>query len=230
MIRSFVGTSLIEYPGRVASVIFLGGCNLHCPYCHNPELVRPDLLAEQYSLPPDHVLESLRKREGFVDGVTITGGEPLLHPEVVDLIERISRTTSLSIKVDTNGTYPERLEELSGMVDYVALDVKSSRPRYEPATGGMPVYDSVLESIRILTRSFPDYELRTTMVPGIVGSDDLLEIAEDLPGTVRRYALQQFRAQKTLSPEFLSVVPYALSYMRDAADSIRQYAEEVVIR
>lgn len=86
MIRSIVGTSLIEYPGRISAVIFSGGCNLSCPFCHNPELVLPDLLDHQFSISDDDVVRSLQKRRGFIDAVSVTGGEPLFHSETVELL------------------------------------------------------------------------------------------------------------------------------------------------
>lgn len=228
MIRSFLGTSLIEYPGRISSVIFFGGCNLYCPFCHNPELVRPDLLGEQYSPGEDDVLEMLRQRAGFIDGVSITGGEPLLYPGLPAFLGRIVRETGLPVKLDTNGTLPDRLRAALPHVDYVAMDLKASPSRYMDATGGRASFGDVLESAAIV-RELPGAEFRTTMVPGLVSAEDLLEILGEV-GTVRRYALQRFRPGKTLSPDYGGLASYPIDYMERAVGLIAPLVGEVIVR
>lgn len=230
MIRSFAGTSLVDYPGHVSAVVFLGGCNLYCPFCHNPELVRPDLLAEQYSMSDDHVIFCLKSREGFIEGVCVTGGEPLLQPQLPEFLRRIRDETGLLLKLDTNGTFPGRLEAVLPLLDYVSLDIKASPSAYERATGGVDCTDDVLESVRIL-RDFPDYELRTTMVPGIVDMDGLAEVLELVGEGCRRYVLQPFRPGKTLSPEFASIAPYSGSYMERARQLVSSMGpRETILR
>ncbi len=228
MIRSIFGTSLIEYPGRICAVLFSGGCNLACPFCHNPELVLPDLLDRQFSISDDEVLESLQKRKGFIDAVTVTGGEPLLHPDTVDFIARIKTETGLMVKLDTNGTYPDRLRECLPYVDYVAMDFKTSPAKYPSATGGGAVFEDVMESLDII-KAMDDYEIRTTMVPELVTPEDVLEIAAVL-GPVKRFVLQQFRPGKTLSRSMADLKPYPAILLEDAADEIRKTALEVVVR
>lgn len=228
MIRSFLGTSLIDYPGRISSVVFVGGCNLSCPFCHNPELVRPDLLEEQYSLDEGEVIASLQQRREFVEGVCITGGEPLLHPGLIAFLGRIRDETGLPVKLDTNGTVPAKLSEAADLVSYVAVDIKSSPERYPDATGGRSTVDPVLESVAI-ARGFPAYELRTTMVPGIVSAEDIEKVLL-LTGRVRKYVLQRFRSEKTLSPEFTGVPPYSRAYLESTAERLRILADEVVVR
>ncbi|MBN1435271.1 anaerobic ribonucleoside-triphosphate reductase activating protein [Candidatus Fermentibacterales bacterium] len=229
MIRSFVGTSLIEYPGKVCSVIFLGGCNLYCPFCHNPELVRPDLLADQLSISPDSVIERLRARQGFVEAVTVTGGEPLIQEGLPDFLASLRKQTPLAIKIDTNGTLPERMPPLEGLVDYLAIDVKASPDRYPEATGGHDVFDRVLRSIAA-AGSFPAFELRTTMVPGLIDRDGLMDVLDAIGIPVARYVLQPFRPQKTLSPEYEEVVPYPVSYLEECAEAMRARVAEVEVR
>ncbi len=228
MIRSFLGTSLIEFPGRISSVVFMGGCNLYCPFCHNPELVRPDILAEQYSMTEDEVMERLREREGFIDGVSITGGEPLCYPRIVNFLGRLKGETGLQVKLDTNGTIPDRLAASIRYVDYVAMDIKSSPGRYEEATGGRAAFDGILTSVSLI-REMPSYEFRTTMVPGLVSSDDVREIVERI-GRVRRYVLQRFRPGKTLSPEFAGVPSYPGEYLESTSRMIAPLVDEVLIR
>jgi pyruvate formate lyase activating enzyme len=230
LIRSLTGTSLIEYPDKISSIIFISGCNLQCPYCHNPELVRPDMLDEEFGLTHEEIIKELLKREGFVEAVTVTGGEPLLYNGIVELIQSIKTRTSLSVKVDTNGTYPRKLKEVLRSVDYIAMDIKSSPSKYQKATGGKAVFSDILDSIDIIM-SLPAYEFRTTMVPGIVDRDDVIELLQKI-GKVRRYVLQNFHSHKTLSAEFMDMPTYPKGYLEDKASIIREMnlAEEVAIR
>ncbi len=230
MIRSLTGTSLIEYPGKISSIIFISGCNLQCPFCHNPELVRPDMLDEEFRLTHEEIIEELLVRDGFIEAVTITGGEPLLYSGIVDLIQRIKSETCLSIKVDTNGTKPRRLKEVLHYLDYVAMDLKSSPSKYLKATGEKAVFSDIRESIGIVM-SLPTYEFRTTMVPGIVDRDDVIELLQEI-GRMKRYVLQSFHSHKTLSAEFTDMSTYPKGYLEDTASIIRDMnlAEEVAIR
>lgn len=228
MIRSFLGTSLIDYPGRISSVVFVGGCNLYCPFCHNPELVRPDLLEEQFSLSEDDVISALCARREFVEGICITGGEPLLHTGLPAFLARIRAETALPVKLDTNGTFPSILAGILDQIDYLAVDIKSSPDRYFEATGGRTAIDPVLESVSV-ARSARSWELRTTMVPGIVSAEDIEKILF-LTGRVPKYVLQRFRSEKTLSPEFTGIPPYSRAYLDATAEKIRLFADEVVVR
>lgn len=228
MIRSFIGTSLIEYPGKISSVIFVGGCNLYCPFCHNPELVKPDVLAEQYSIPHDLLIHRLEARKDFIEGVSITGGEPLLYPEILDFILMIKNETGLKIKLDTNGTLPSRLSPLLEHLDYVAMDIKASPGIYPKATGGKAVFEDILESVDMV-KTMDEYEFRTTMVPDIVTGENLVEILERIK-PVKKYVLQPFQSHKTLSPEFTDKAPYSIEYMRKALEKIRRFADVTEMR
>ena len=218
MIRSLTGTSLIEYPGKISSIIFIGGCNLHCPYCHNPELVRPDMLENEFSLSHETVLKELSKREGFIEAVCITGGEPLLYSRISELVESIRKQTSLSIKLDTNGTRPKILENILEYIDYVAMDLKSSPAKYPKATGEKAVFADVSISIDII-KTLPEYEFRTTMVPGIVDGDDVIELLREI-GPVKKYVLQGFHSFKTLSANFTGIPSYPKGYLEEVAENI----------
>lgn len=228
MIRSFLGTSLIEYPGRISSVVFFGGCNLYCPFCHNPELVRPDLLADEYSLGEEEVIGLLSQRAGFVDGVCVTGGEPLLTPGLPAFLDRIRVETGLQVKLDTNGTLPDRLADALGFVDYVAMDLKAAPARYPEATGGKAVFGDILKSAEMV-RSLPRYEFRTTLVPGLVTAEDLPEMLSSI-GRVRRFVLQRFRPGKTLSAEYAGLASYPADYAARAAELVSGLADEVLVR
>ncbi len=230
MIRSLTGTSLIEYPGKISSIVFVSGCNLHCPYCHNPELVRPDILDEEFRLTHEDIIGELLDREGFIEAVTITGGEPLLYSGLPDLIKRIKSETCLSLKVDTNGTQPDMLRKILPYLDYAAMDLKSSPSKYLKATGERAVFQDVRESIEII-RSLSEYEFRTTMVPGIVDQEDVITLLLEI-GTVKRYILQAFHSHKTLSSDFTGIPTFPKGYLETTADILKKknLAEEIGIR
>jgi pyruvate formate lyase activating enzyme len=228
LIRSIVGTSLIEYPGRICAVLFTGGCNLACPFCHNPELVLPDLLDKQFSITADELILALGRRRGFIDAVALTGGEPLFHDGTIDLLQRIRRDVGLMIKLDTNGTFPDRLEKALPLVDYIAMDLKSSPAKYPLATGGHAAFEDVRESIE-LVKSAEDYEFRTTMVPELVTPEDVMELLS-IVSPVKRYVLQQFRPGKTLAKSMNGVKPYNTLLLEDVADDARIHASEVLVR
>ena len=230
MIQALAGTSLIEYPGKISSVVFISGCNLLCPFCHNPELVLPSLLNTEYSLDPGQVITELGEREGFIEAVAITGGEPLLFGGLVDFITGIRSATNLHIKLDTNGTLPGVLASVAGLVDYVAMDLKSSPDRYRAATGEKASFSDIEGSIAIV-KELPRYEFRTTMVPGYVTGDDVIELLQRI-GPVRRYVLQRFRSLKTLAPELTGMVSYPREYLEETVERIESLglAAEVSLR
>ena len=180
-------TTLLDYPGYVACILFTCGCNMRCPFCHNQSLVYPDLFPEEIN-----VLDFLEKRRGILDGVVISGGEPLLY----DTEETLSRIKEMGykIKLDTNGTSPDKLEYLihEGLVDYVAMDIKHAPDKYKLATGVETNIDNIRRSIDILLNGSIEYEFRTTVVCGIHTEEDLVELAGWIQGA-KRYYLQQYR-------------------------------------
>ena len=182
--------TLLDYPGKVACTVFLGGCDLRCPFCHNGELVEGEAPA---ALDDGELTAFLKKRQGLLDGVCVTGGEPLLRPELEGLLGRI-KELGFPVKLDTNGCDPARLAEIlnQGLVDYVAMDVKNAPARYAE-TVGIPGFNPapVEESIRLLRKSTVDYEFRTTLVRELHRPEDLDAIAAWLAGAPRYY-LQNF--------------------------------------
>lgn len=228
MIKSFLGTSIIEYPGKIASVIFLGGCNLRCPFCHNLDLVLPELIEKVPDIPAEQVIEELKKRKGFIDGVSFTGGEPLLFRGLTDFLTRIKKELDLEIKLDTNGTLPDKLRKVLPVVDYISMDIKTSPKKYPLATGKKGKFEDVEDSIEIIKRT-KNYEFRTTMVPGIVEKEDIKQICKKIK-KVKKYVLQGFRNAKTLDPEFSEIKPYPKEYLMEASEVLRDCAESVKIR
>ena len=212
-VAGMVPVSLVDYPGHVATTLFLAGCNLRCPYCHNPGLVVGPPAGPP--LAEDRVLEFLRARRGQLGHVCVTGGEPTQHPGLARLLAAC-KELGYRVKLDTNGSHPERLGVLlrKGLVDYVAMDVKTSWSRYGEL-GGDPVPADVLRaSVALIQADAPDHEFRTTVVPGLVDHADILAIATGLRGA-RRYALQQFVVQgPLLDPGWATVVPYPAATLR----------------
>jgi len=183
-------TTLIDYPGKVAATLFTVGCNFRCPFCHNPELVDPDRLTP--ALDEGEVLDRLRERVGFIDGVVISGGEPTIHPLFPTFVERVKRL-GLLVKLDTNGSRPDVLYELleEQLADYIAMDVKGPLDDYERLTGGFRDLDGIERAIDLIVERAPDYEFRTTVAPTL-GREEVLRIADRLSGA-GRYVLQAFR-------------------------------------
>ena len=186
--------TLLDYPGRVACTLFTGGCNFRCPFCHNAYLVADpgDSLADQ-TIPEDEILSFLNKRRGLLDGVCITGGEPLLWKELPAFLEKV-KGLSFSVKLDTNGTFPDRLRALldMGLVDSVAMDLKNSREKYA-LTAGVPDLDlsRIEQSVSLLISSSVDYEFRTTVVAEFHSPADIASVAEWAAGA-KRYRIQSF--------------------------------------
>jgi pyruvate formate lyase activating enzyme len=183
---------MVDFPGKLAATVFTGGCNLRCPFCHNALLV--NRLAEN---PETHsveeVLDFLKKRRGLLDGVVLSGGEPLMQSGAAEFLEQV-RSLGYAVKLDTNGCYPEGLEEIlkRRLVDYVAMDIKNSREKYG-ITVGIPNFDvtPIEQSAALLKNSGIDYEFRTTVVKEFHTAQDIVSIGQWLAGSPRYY-LQQF--------------------------------------
>ena len=185
--------TLLDYPGRVACTVFTGGCNFRCPFCHNAPLVLPERL-EGDENGAETVLAFLKKRQGILDGVAVTGGEPLLHKDI-DVFLRQVKALGYAVKLDTNGSFPERLMALveEGLVDRVAVDIKNS-PALYAKTVGVPGFDlaPVERTKNYLLSGAVEYEFRTTVVKGLHTRESLLEAARWIEGA-REYYLQQFK-------------------------------------
>lgn len=193
--------TLLDYPGKVACTLFTGGCNFRCPFCHNAELV---VGTPQPALDSEELLSFLRKRAGLLDGVCITGGEPLLHTELAELLRTI-RQLGYAIKLDTNGSRPQFLKELvaAGLVDYVAMDIKNAPNKYGQ-TIGLPDFDlgPVEESVEFLLSAAVDYEFRTTVVKELHQAGDFVQIGQWIKGA-KHYFLQGFLDSGALLTEGL---------------------------
>jgi len=201
-IKGFIQTSFLDWPGQVCSVVFLGGCGFRCLACHNPQLVlKPGSIPD---FPLAEILRYLDQRKGWIDGVTVTGGEPTSDPRLPDLL-KVFRSRRLKIKLDTNGSRPDVVEKLleKDLVDAVFMDVKAPLTSQEYArVCGVPVDVSVIgRSIAILKGSSVEVRFRTTVIPGLVEEAELARIAEAL-GDVEHFAIQAFRNVETLDHSF----------------------------
>jgi pyruvate formate lyase activating enzyme len=223
-VQGYQKLTLLDYPGHVAATLFLGGCNLRCPFCHNAGLVRTPT-AEQNA--EDEVLRYLAGRRGILDGVCVTGGEPLLHPDLPELLQKIKALGYL-IKLDTNGSLPRRLEAVlaTGLVDMVAMDLKHAPDHYPDATGCDLPFAPFAESMDILRHSGLPFEFRTTVVRGIHEKADILAIAAlvgDAP-----YYLQKFVDSGNLLGE--GNAPFTDTEMQDMLIAARTLAPRTALR
>ena len=206
-------TTLLDFPGHVAATIFTGGCNFRCPFCHNSDLLGTDVPPEYAE---DEVLSFLEKRRGILEGIAITGGEPTLQPDLRDFILRV-RALGYRVKLDTNGCRPEVLKDLcsDGLLDYVAMDIKTCRERYPKVAGVPSVHiDKIEESVAFLLAGSVPYEFRTTVVRELHSADDFEKIGAWISGA-SRYFLQNFvDSGNVLNPVYTSCAPEELiSYL-----------------
>jgi pyruvate formate lyase activating enzyme len=220
-------TTLLDYPGRVAATIFTGGCNFRCPFCHNGDLVlNPDSLP---SFSQEEIYSFLEKRKNVLSGVCITGGEPTLQKDLKDFLIPIKKMGYL-IKLDTNGTFPAVVKDLyeNGLLDYVAMDIKSSPENYEKAAGiSSLTFEKIRETAAYIMTSGMDYEFRTTVVKELHNSEDFLSIARWLKNC-NSYFLQDYQdSENVISTGFHS---YSKSELEVFRDLIKPYIFNVNLR
>ena len=218
-------SSLIDYPGKLSSVVFLSGCNFDCPFCHNPALARGST-AWPTDLTASNIFSFLKQRQGFLDGVVISGGEPTLQCGLEDFCRQI-KAFGFPVKLDTNGSRPEVLERLIDLklVDYVAMDLKTDPVLYKSYIKADCSPDPLLDSIRILMAAGIDYEFRTTCVKPIVTLETIENISRLIQGA-RLYTLQRFRSNNLLHPEFFGGV--VNEYSDEELTQLRAVAEKRV--
>lgn len=195
-IGGFVKQSLIDWEGKVAAVIFTKGCNFRCGYCHNPSLVLPELLRQTQDMKEEEVFGFLAKRREWLDGVVISGGEPTLHEDLLPFTQKI-KALGLPVKLDTNGSHPEVLQQLIAgrWIDAVAMDIKSSLslPCYRKVNYTMTasLLEKIQESIRIIKTSGLEYQFRTTVIPRVQSPEEIQNLQKEFSGS--HYVIQEFR-------------------------------------
>lgn len=228
-IRGLFKTSLVDYPGRISSVIFTGGCNLRCGYCHNPGLAMnsPDIT----KIDDETVFSFLEKRKGLIDGITVSGGEPALDQGLLPFLRRV-RTMGLEVKLDTNGLFPGIISECinAGLVDYIAVDIKTSPDKYPLLTGKEVSFTDILRTVEILRQSQTDHEIRTTCVPEFVTVQDIKKIGQ-ATGRVKKYFLQQFvNTADLLDAGIKKLSPYTADYLYLLREEALKFSDHCTIR
>ena len=222
-IKGIEKTSLSDYPGRVAAVVFMAGCNFRCPFCHNKDLVlRHEKLD---TIPEEDVLAFLKSRREWLDGVVLSGGEPTLCDGLPAFMEKLKGLGYL-VKLDTNGTNPRMLEEVigKGLADYIAMDIKGPLAGYAKASGVQSDIQSMKESIRTIIDSGVEHEFRSTVLPAIHAREDVEAMARLVSGG-KRYFLQQFRPKNTLDPNFEKEKPFTAKEMEELKRICGKYVE-----
>lgn len=218
--------TLLDFPGYVACTVFLEGCNFRCPFCHNADMAEaksPDRMAE------DEFFEFLKKRQGILDGVCVSGGEPLMTDETLDFLKRI-KDMGYKVKVDTNGSFPERLKMAvnSGLCDYVAMDIKNAPAKYGQTSGNEKItFDTVKESIEFLKNSDIPHEFRTTVVKDFHTKEDIVEIAKII-GWDEKYFIQPFRDGETVLMSGLK--EFAEDEIKTLLEVAREYVPQTCVR
>lgn len=228
--------SLIDYPGKIAAIVFTQGCNFRCPYCYNPELVDPARFREP--LDESEIFSFLTARKGKLDGVVITGGEPTLQPDLQDFIRRV-RDLGFCVKLDTNGSNPEVLQDLiaRGVLDYIAMDIKAPlagrkgdpESAYASVTRSSVKDSDIRRSIELILTSGIDHEFRTTVTGGCLQHADFLKMGRAIKGA-KRYALQKFVPAKVLDEGLLNAKPPSDEDLSGLKKALGRYVREIIIR
>lgn len=211
--------STVDYPGEMACAIFLVGCNFNCGYCHNPSLIS----GNGSYVPKDEVMEYLKFRKNMLDAVCISGGEPTCNKDLKDFIKEI-KALGYKVKLDTNGTHPEVIKELidEGLLDYVAMDIKSSPKKYNQITGCDVNLELIKSTIKILKNSGIKHEFRTTYIP-MLNEEDIGEIADMFNIKNSKYFLQQFRNRVTNDPNYHNLIPHSKNEVLAAANIAKSH-------
>ena len=226
--------SLIDYPGKVSCVLFLSGCNFDCPYCHNPELANSNFsgFLSENRISENRISDFLERRKGLLDGVVISGGEPTIQKDLVSLCEKIKQM-DYPVKLDTNGSRPQVIQKLinRGLVDYIAMDIKTDPCSYSPLIQKSCNADDILSSIHIIMESTIPYEFRTTCIRPLVDVNTIKNILNLIKGSML-YALQRFNNTGVLHPEFFrknncSCNDDEIMYFKSVA---RQWVKKCIVR
>jgi pyruvate formate lyase activating enzyme len=228
-IAGFTKFSLIDYPGRISAVVFLQGCNLRCPYCHNRELVIPGFFSK--TVEEGEFFRFLKQRKGKLQGVVITGGEPTIQRDLEFFVKKI-KDLGFYVKIDTNGLNPDVIENLiqKRLVDYIAMDIKAPLEKYEKLSGVTVDKEKLKSSISIIRAGKVDYEFRTTLIKGILSYLDIERIVSLIKGS-KRYVLQNFYPDGNLvDTGFRNFSSFSKNELFDIKSSIEKYFKEVVVR
>ena len=223
--------TMLDFPGRIACTVFTGGCNFRCPFCHNASLVLPERMGDAQEIGEEEFFRFLKGRKGLLDGVAITGGEPLLNGDIGLFLRKV-RALGFAVKLDTNGSFPQRLKALTaeGLLDYVAMDIKNSPEKYA-ATVGLPETDlaPIRESVEFLLEGRIMYEFRTTVLPAFHKEEDFPKIGEWIRGA-EKYFLQNFVDSGELIAGQNGFSAYTKDDLERFASLVRPFVKSVELR
>ena len=225
--HGFQKMTMLDFPGYVACTVFTPGCNFRCPFCHNSLLVTKVNENEMYS--EDEILAYLGKRKGVIDGICISGGEPLMHDDIFDFVKKVKETGVL-VKIDTNGSFPDKLKKLidSGNIDYVAMDIKNCPEKYSVTTGIQDFdFSPVRKSVELLLEGRIAYEFRTTVVKELHTPQDMVEIGELIKGA-DRYFIQHFIESESNIQQGLT--PFDREEMENLRNSVVRFVKNAELR
>lgn len=224
-------TSLIDYPGKIATILFTQGCPWRCGYCHNPELsafIKPDVKL----IDVEEIFKFLAKRRELLDGLVITGGEPTLQADLIDFLQEIKQRFSLPIKLDSNGVNPTVLEKIikQKLVDYLAMDIKAPLADYATVVNTSVVAENIKKSIELIMTSGLDYEFRSTILPHLHNQQKILAMAQMIKGA-KNYYLQKFRVSgPLLDPQFANLPAFSDQVMTELQTLCAPYVQNCRLR
>lgn len=230
-LKGFLKVSLLDYPGKIASMVFLGGCNFRCPFCYNVDLVkRPDKLPD---VKEKEIFDYLKEKKNWVDAVVLGGGEPTLYPELLNFCRKLKKL-GLDIQIQTNGTNPALLSNLisQNLVDYLAMDIKGPLEKYEEIVKKKVDKEKIQKSVELIKSNYPkiESEFRTTIVPKLLNKKDIEKIGRWLKNSKVPYFLQQFRPDLTLDPAFSKIKPYKKEELEEMKKIAKKYLKKVELR
>lgn len=223
--------TLLDFPGKVSAIVFTAGCNFRCGYCHNSQFVDPSEIEKisGHFIPEEKFFSFLDTRQGLLDGVVVSGGEPTIWPDLPKFMAKIKEKGFLT-KLDTNGTSPEMLEELfdKKLIDYVAMDVKMPLDEYNEFVGAKVSGDDLRRSVELVKNSGVDYEFRTTVVDEFHDEGVMKRIFDDI-GKVKKFTIQNFRPEKTLDTKFGSFSPCSKEKINALGNVARKYVTDLML-
>ena len=222
--------TFIDYPQKIACTVFTIGCNFKCPFCQNSHLVLPEKIKSLKEIPERDFFSFLKERKDFLEGVVICGGEPTIYSDLPGFARKIKKLGFL-VKLDTNGSNPKMLEDLirEKLIDYVSLDVKAPKEKYDKVCGKKIDIRKIEKSIEILKKREIDYEFRTTLVPTLIEKEDIFKIVKWI-SPAKRYYLQNFQPQNTIDPSFEKIKPFDNKYLLEIKKIISPFFEMCEIR
>jgi pyruvate formate lyase activating enzyme len=222
--------TLIDYPGKVAATVFFIGCNFRCRFCYNSDLVLPEKIKKQKTISPKTFFNFLKSRKNLLEGVCIGGGEPTIYKNLPEFIKKIKKM-GFWVKLDTNGTNPKMLKQLidKKLIDYVAMDIKAPKGKYEEVVGKKINIKNIEESIKILKKGKVDYEFRTTIVPTLHAKEDIIKIVQWIK-PAQKYFLQNFLQKPTIDKNLEKIKPYPKEFLLEIQKEIAPFFEICKIR